>query len=330
MARILPLSGEDADAAIEQAALAIRSGSVVAFPTETVYGLGADALNAESVQKIYTAKGRPPTNPLIVHVLDRDAAKALSSRWPDFADALLGAFAPGPLSIVVPKASSVPDIVTAGMNSVAIRIPSHPVARALLEASGVPIAAPSANRANAVSPTTAQHVQKSLGGRIDLILDGGAAQAGLESTVVDLTVTPPRILRPGPVARSQIEAVIGSVDAPEEFDDSDLINSPGMLRKHYSPDAVLHIVSAADFPSALAARSSENIGCIVHSSHCEPPDYAEVIRLPADARQYGAQLYAALHAMDERGVAEILLEEPPHGDEWHAVHDRLRRAAHQM
>ncbi|MFW6201455.1 MAG: L-threonylcarbamoyladenylate synthase, partial [Gemmatimonadota bacterium] len=199
--RVLTVDPESPDpAAIDRAARALREGRLIAFPTETVYGLGADALDADAVRRIFEAKERPPRNPLIVHVADAAAARGLVERWPPAAGRLADAFWPGPLTLVLPKRPEVPDEVTAGLPTVAVRVPSHPVARALLLAAGVPVAAPSANPFTGVSPTTARHVQSGLADRIDLVLDAGPTPVGIESTVVDLSGPKPRLLRPGMIS----------------------------------------------------------------------------------------------------------------------------------
>ncbi len=199
--------------AIAEAAVLLRAGGLVAFPTETVYGLGAHALDPAAVRRIYKAKGRPAFNPLIVHVATAAEARELVLDWPARAQRLSTRFWPGPLTLVLPKVEAIPDEVTAGLPSVAVRVPSHPVALALLREARIPVAAPSANRSTEVSPTTADHVLRGLEGRVDLVLDGGATNVGIESTVVDLTGTTPRLLRPGMITLAQLEEVIGTVDA---------------------------------------------------------------------------------------------------------------------
>ena len=198
-------------AVIAEAAAILRRGGVVAFPTETVYGLGANAMDAAAVQSIFAAKGRPADNPVIVHVADTAAARRLAAHWPDIATLLAEKFWPGSLTLILPKRPEMPEVVTAGGSTVGIRVPAHPIALELLRVAEIPIAAPSANRSTQISPTTAAHVMQSLNGRIDLVLDGGPTTGGLESTVLDLTVDPPRILRPGLVTRQQLQAVIGNV-----------------------------------------------------------------------------------------------------------------------
>src|SRR5262249_11514941 len=220
-----------------QAAEILRRGGLVAFPPESVYGLGAHALDREAVERIFAAKGRPATNPLIVHAADESAARALARAWPDAAMRLAQRFWPGPLTLVVPKAEAVPDIVTAGGTTVALRVPVHPVALALLREAGIPLAAPSANRSTQVSPTRAEHVLRGLDGRIDVLLDAGPTPGGIESTVLDVTTSPPRLLRPGLVTPREIEAIIGPIEFAQSMkaEAGQPQRSPGISGKHYAP-----------------------------------------------------------------------------------------------
>jgi L-threonylcarbamoyladenylate synthase len=317
-------------AVIARAAAVLRAGGLVAFPTETVYGLGADALDAGAVARIFAAKGRPARNPLIVHVADTAAARALVSDWPAAADALARHFWPGPLTFVLPKRPDVPAIVTAGGPTVAVRVPAHPVALALLRAAGVPLAAPSANRSNYLSPTAAEHVKRSLGDRVDLILDGGPTTGGLESTVVDLTAQPPRLLRPGLVTPGAIEVVAGPLDrttpAPDENGPR---RSPGQLNKHYAPRTPLECITGDGRERVRSlVRDGQLVGWLTTDTDAAPSDPSVVrIQLPSDPAGYAAQLYAALHVLDENGLDVIVVDLPPATEAWMAVHDRLRRAA---
>ncbi len=331
MARVLPVHDLPRSAdAIALAAEMLRRRELVAFPTETVYGLGADALDEAAVRKIFAAKGRPANNPLIVHVLDAEQARGLTTAWPDAAEQLANAFWPGPLSLVLPKRALVPDLVTAGAPTVALRVPAHPVARALLHAAGLPIAAPSANRANAVSPTTAQHVSKELGPHVDLILDAGPTTGGLESTVLDLSGRRLRLLRPGLVTPEQIERIIGRIERQVEhatLGHGPLL-SPGNLPRHYAPRAPMELhgpAAAADRVEALAAEGL-GVGWLTFSP---APNLARaiVIAMPTDPIAYAARLYAALHELDDAGVERIMIELPPDDSAWLAIHDRLRRGA---
>jgi L-threonylcarbamoyladenylate synthase len=332
-AAILPVPPGDAGrAAIAKAAALLKQGEVVAFPTETVYGLGAHALDPAAVQRIYDAKGRPAWNPLIVHVADSSAAVRLVRRWPSEAEMLAVRYWPGPLTLVLPRDPVVPDIVTAGLDTVAIRVPAHPVTSALLQASGLPLAAPSANRSGEVSPTTAEHVARGLGDRIPLILDGGPTTVGIESTVLDLSGEKPVLLRPGMVSREELEALVGPVlDPPREAESTSARPSPGMLKRHYAPKAPLAVFEpgsdTAGHPLVAAAREAGlPIGAILYSAVTLPSVLVE--HLPADPNGYARGLYAALHRLDERGVGCILVERPPAEPGWDAIRDRLRRAAH--
>lgn len=301
---------------LEQAAALIRAGRLVAFPTETVYGLGANALDAGAVAKIFAAKGRPSTSPLIVHVDSIDMARSLAREWPEAAQALARQHWPGPLTLVLPKQPSVPDIVTASLATVGLRMPSHPLALALIRAAGVPIAAPSANRFTELSPTTAEHVRRSLGDAADMILDGGPTRVGIESTVLSLSGGRPVLLRPGMISHEEIERLIGPIELAGEVDGAH--PSPGMHRRHYSPRTRLSLVE----PGAPLPPGS---GAWLWLSAEAPATRA--IRMPADPAQYGARLYRLLHDLDREGLDWIAVERPPATPEWAAVVDRLSRAA---
>ena len=328
--RIVPIDPSHPDAAtIEEAARTLRAGRLVAFPTETVYGLGANALDPAAVQRIYVAKGRPQFNPLIVHVasVERvlDVAREIDAR----AHRLAAAFWPGPLTLVLPKRDEVPISVTAGLPSVAVRVPSHAVARALLGAAGIPVAAPSANRSTQLSPTTAAHVAKSLGDRVDLILDGGATTVGIESTVVDLTSERTTLLRPGVISVADLERVVGTIArATHTVADGAARPSPGLMEKHYSPRAPLHLVDRHELSAAVEAQHGRGrrIGMVVIFE--SPVDYAyRVERLPADPSGYAARIYGTLHQLDDGGCDVIIVERVPNSAEWLGVRDRLERAA---
>jgi len=311
-------------AAIARAAETIRAGGLVAFPTETVYGLGADALDAAAVARIFAAKGRPSYNPLIVHVPTAQAARALVVRWPDAAARLAEACWPGPLTLVLPKQPGVPDAVTAGLDSVAVRVPAHPVALALLAAAERPIAAPSANRFTELSPTSAEHVIKALGDRVDVVLDGGPATVGIESTVVDLTGEWPVLLRPGMLSRERLAAVVGRVDLPaREPDGTEARRSPGMVERHYAPRATLVPYDPADGP--LAVPDDAIAGALLLGAP-PPAGVTHVLRLPTDPETYARGLYAALHRLDDLGCTAVAVERVPPGPEWDGVRDRLDRA----
>lgn len=298
---------------IRRAATLIREGKLVAFPTETVYGLGANALDAGAVEKIFRVKGRPSTSPLIVHVASQQAARGLAAAWPEAAQKLARKFWPGPLTLVVPKRDCIPAIVTAGLPTVGLRVPANPVALALLAEADVPIAAPSANRFTELSPTTAEHVRQSLGAEVDLILDGGPADVGIESTVLSLAGPAPLLLRPGMISPLQIEGIIGEIRMAKAPADGPHL-SPGMHPKHYSPRTPL-----------LLNLPPTGRGAYLWLTHQAMA--AKTIRMPADPAQYAAALYQTLHALDDGGFDWIAVEPPPDSPEWTGINDRLRRAA---
>ncbi len=317
--------------AIARAAAELRAGGLVAFPTETVYGLGANALDAAAVARVFAAKGRPPTNPLIVHVPDAEGVTRVAAAWPEIAARLAARFWPGPLTLVLPKRAEVPDAVTAGGPTVAVRVPAHAVALALLRTADVPVAAPSANPSTGLSPTRAEHVLRGLGERVDLILDAGPTAGGIESTVLDLTRTPPRLLRPGLVGPAELEAVVGPLArgaAPAPPADIPAA-SPGMLPRHYAPRTPLFCdeATARERVEALS-RAGRRVGWIPFTSPVDLGLAGVVgVRLPADPAGYAARLYEALHELDDAGLDAIVVEMPPAGDEWLAIRDRLRRGA---
>ena len=302
-------------AGIAEAARLIKAGEVVAFPTETVYGLGADATNDAAVARIFAAKGRPSFNPLIVHVVDAAGAKQLVT-WNDFAEKLAGTFWPGALTVVLPRSETCPLslLVSAGLPSVAVRVPAHGIAQALLGVAGCPIAAPSANASGSMSPTTAAHVAASIGGAIPLILDGGACKVGLESTVLDLTGEGPILLRPGGIALEAIEAVLG-VSIPSALDDEEHPKSPGMLARHYAPRAPLRLdaTSTADDETLLGFGPNSSAGCL----NLSPTGNLE---------EAAANLFAMLHKLDETSERIAVMPIPDIGL-GRAINDRLRRAA---
>ena len=325
MTRLVSVHSVD-DPAICEAAAILATGGLVAFPTETVYGLGADGLNPEAVARIYAAKGRPATNPVILHVDGLASAQALTSRWPDEATALVERFWPGPLTLVLPASEQVPAIVRAGGPTVALRCPAHRIAQALIKAVGRPLAAPSANRSQHLSPTLAEHVASSLGEAVDLILDGGPTEAGLESTILDLSSARPRILRPGPVAPAELASLLGAVDLWEgAVKSGEAQAAPGMAERHYAPRARLELVTPGSGLAAGAGRSA-----YVAFGHLPVlPDSIRGILLPLDAEAVGARLFALLHELDDAGFERVVMERPPEGEAWMAVRDRLHRASAQ-
>jgi L-threonylcarbamoyladenylate synthase len=302
-------------AAIAEAARIIRAGGVVAFPTETVYGLGADATKGKAVARIFEAKGRPPFNPLIVHVVDLEAALGLAE-FDEQALALARHFWPGPLTLVLPLALNhryqISDLVTAGLQTVAIRIPAHHVARDLLAAAAVPIAAPSANKSGRVSPTKAEHVEADVGGEVDMILDGGSSDAGLESTIVALAPQP-TLLRPGAIAREDIEAVLNC--RLEDFRESK-VQSPGQLLSHYAPRAALRVNAVA----ALPGEALLGFGPFA-------PESALNLSPTGDLREAAANLFAYLRALDAQKPSRIAVMPIPEAGLGEAINDRLRRAS---
>jgi len=291
---------------IREAAERIRAGELVAFPTETVYGLGANALDAAAVAKIYELKGRPPTSPLIVHVASIEMAQALVTEWAPQADQLARKYWPGPLTLVLPRAAAIPDIVTAGLPTVGIRVPDHPLALALIREAGVPLAAPSANRFTGLSPTTAEHVREAFGDAVP-VLDGGHCRVGIESTVVSIASGKITLLRPGMISLEDVE----SASAPA----SDTAHpAPGMHERHYSPRTRLVLSNTPD------AR-----GAYLWIAH--PANTARSIQMPTTPEPYAAQLYSILHELDLEAWPVISVEPPPNTVEWAAVLDRLQRAS---
>jgi L-threonylcarbamoyladenylate synthase len=318
--------------AVGRAAELLRSGQLVALPTETVYGLAANAWNPDAVRRIYEVKARPPENPVIVHVAGMELARRCASNWPPLADKMATAFWPGPLTLVLPRSEEIPPIVTAGGGTVGVRWPSHPFIQAVIAACGFPLAAPSANPANQLSPTNAQHVWKSLGEKVPLIIDGGQSQVGIESAVLDLSGSPPRLLRPGMIHAESILAVIGGGDLDVGAGPSDALRSPGLLPKHYSPRAklvVLDWTDEADLEARLSGFnvSREKIHVVAHTRIPLREKFGRVAVIPQDAEAYARAIYAELHQCDEAGAELIVAEALPEGLEWRGIADRLRRAA---
>jgi len=318
---------------IRRAADILRAGGIVAFPTETVYGLGADARNPDAVQKIFAAKGRPATNPLIVHVADLESAKRCAAEWSDAAQTLAAVWWPGPLALVVPKKPEIVDAATAGRPTVALRVPDHPLALQLLREFDGPVAAPSANKSNHVSPTTAQHVREELGDTVDVILDGGPCAVGIESTVVDLTGDKPVILRPGGVPRRKVEAIVGPV---EVFDGSvaptDAAASPGQHATHYAPrtPAFRFETSQRGLIHPNAPDGTSNGMVIVGTMTDYIKKWGPIVAMPREPGLYAHHLYTVLRELDAMNLREIFIEVPPARPEWEAVRDRIRRATRPL
>jgi L-threonylcarbamoyladenylate synthase len=317
--------------AIDAAARSLRAGALVAFPTETVYGLGADASQPHAVARIFAAKRRPADHPLIVHLPPDTPLDAWASRVPAGAAALARAFWPGPLTLILPRAAHVADAVTGGQDSVGLRMPSHPVARALLTAfaacGGRGIAAPSANRFGHVSPTTARHVADDLGEAVGLILDGGACEVGIESTIVAFTSGEPVLLRPGTIAIADLARVLGRVP---RSGDSGGPRAPGTLASHYAPRTPALLVDATALRAELAQmlERDERVAVLARST-ARPDDFdGPWVQAPHDAPAYARALYASLRDLDDQGADAILIEDVPDTPEWTAVRDRLERATH--
>jgi len=316
---------------LDRAARALASGRLVAMPTETVYGLAANALDPDAVARIYAAKGRPAFNPLIVHVPDLARARALAVDWPPLADRLAAAFWPGPLTLVVRRSARIPAIVTGGHPSVGLRVPGSEIARLLLERAGLPLAAPSANRFMHVSPSRAEHVVASLGDAVELVLDDGPCAVGIESSVVDLTSDPPRLLRPGGVSLDQLRDVEGAFTAGAATHEAAHPPSPGLLARHYAPDAETELLAPADLRNLLdSLRNSADrrrLGLVLRTVDASLAPPATVTQqLPPDPAGYARNLYAALHAMEASGVERLVIEAPPDERAWSAIHDRLAHA----
>jgi L-threonylcarbamoyladenylate synthase len=319
--------------AVRRAAELLRTGEVVALPTETVYGLAANALDEKAVAKIFQIKGRPAHNPIIVHVASNEMAKHCVNCWPELAGSFSKSFWPGPLTLILPRAEQIPEIVTAGGATVGIRWPSHPFMQAVIRACGFPLAAPSANLSNQISPTNAEHVRAQLGGKISLIVDGGQSQVGIESTVLDLTVSPPRILRPGMIHAESLAAVGGEVTSDKwQVTGEKTLRSPGLLQKHYSPKAKLLVLKWNDdeeLKALLVTCHLSLVTCFI-IAHTQIPagfDAAKVSVIPHDAEAFARALYAELHRCDAGGAELIVVEAPPDLPAWSGIADRLRRAA---
>ena len=329
---------QNVDALIARAVQVLRQGGLVAFPTETVYGLGADATNASAVRGIFAAKGRPSTNPLIVHVTGAEMARRYACRWPKTAQKLADRFWPGPLTLVLPKSNAIAAEATAGLTSVGLRAPDHPLALKLLREFDGAIAAPSANRANRVSPTTAEHVRRELGDAVGLVIDGGPCKVGIESTVLDLTTAQPIILRPGGISQAQIEELVGPTEVHSGIEHGPS-KSPGRQAVHYAPAAEAWRFSA-DQIEKIERWCRENRGAAAtiviigeesgwRGTMSALPAHHLVV-MPADPGHYARRLYSMLHDADERGASAIFIQMPPDLPEWSAVRDRIMRATREL
>ncbi|WKJ90076.1 L-threonylcarbamoyladenylate synthase [Methylomonas montana] len=316
------------ESSIHHAVELLRQGQLVAFPTETVYGLGADASNPDAVAKIFAAKGRPADHPLIVHIAGAEQIDNWAEMVPEAALKLAKAFWPGPLTIILKKKASVPLAVTGGQHTVALRVPANPVALQLLQAFGGGIAAPSANRFGHISPTQADHVAEELGDSVACILDGGPCSVGVESTIIDLTDEQPAILRPGRITRSQLKAVL---QTEIRLSPQTKIRAPGMMAVHYAPHTMA-LLCATDTLIAMIDElcgKGKKIGILAFSqtiSKLPSCPYQHLILLPEQAEHYEAALYGALRELDNLQLESILIEQPPDSEAWAAVNDRLSKA----
>jgi L-threonylcarbamoyladenylate synthase len=350
MQRVLVVEPHAPDAgAIGEAVRVLRAGGLVGLPTETVYGLAARALDEKAIARVFAAKGRPEHHPLIAHVVDERQAAALAVSWPAPAAALARAYWPGPLTLVVDRGSHVPAAIAGGGDSIAVRAPSHPIARAVIAALGEPVAAPSANRYQGLSPTLAAHVVKELGHAVDLVLDAGACQAGIESTVVDVRRSPARVLRPGAVSLAALRMIVPGVEAVlERVPGAQPRVSPGMDARHYAPRARLLVADTWEDARRIAygmASEGARVGMMTREPQdtaCEPDTLALVgpgpqktnlgtVRMrtmPADPAAYARALYQTLHDLDDAGVDVIIVQGVPADEAWWAVADRLARAGH--
>lgn len=329
MSILLPINAEAPEPEIiARAAAAIRAGELVAMPTETVYGLAANALDPAAIARIYAAKGRPSHNPLIAHVADAVQAQQYAAEWPAMAQALAERFWPGPLTLVLRRKALVPDALTAGLDTFGVRVPDHPVALALIRAAGVPLAAPSANRFTEVSPVTAAQVITGLGDAVSLVLDAGRTRVGIESSVVDVSGGRAVLLRPGIIDRAALEAVVGPVGRPGAAAREDAPRpAPGMIARHYAPRAQVRLLAAAHLAEDAAELGEHRVGVLSRTVEL-PAAVAFGRRLPEDVAGYAAELYDALHAADAAGCSILLVEAVPEDAAWDAVRDRLSRAAH--
>jgi L-threonylcarbamoyladenylate synthase len=313
---------------IERAVAQLRAGEFVAFPTETVYGLGADAANAAAVAKIFAAKDRPADHPLIVHLPSAEHLSRWAREVPADAEKLAAAFWPGPLTLILKRQPYVPNAVTGGQDTVGLRVPNHPLALELLAAFDGGIAAPSANRFGRISPTTAVHVREELGDRVPLVLDGGACSVGIESAILDLSRGAPALLRPGAIGAADIARVLGRAPATAA-PQAEAPRVPGSLEAHYAPRTPLQLVSSDGLLFALrnALVAGEKVAVLAPTAQAISHDLVAWKQSPTDPAGFAHDLYASLRALDALGCVRILVQQPPAGEAWLAVNDRLRRAA---
>jgi L-threonylcarbamoyladenylate synthase len=319
----------DVSSVIDQAVEILRRGGIVAFPTETVYGLGADARNAQAVQRVFEVKGRPSTNPVIVHVASVDIARRYAAAWPLSATQLAESFWPGPLTLVLPKSEMIVPSVTAGRATVGLRAPDHPLTLDLLRQFDGPLIGPSANRSSHISPTTAQDVHEELGDAVDLIVDGGPCRVGIESMVLDLSTDQPTILRPGAISRRQLEAENGPVHMHNAVTDlSTPATSPGQHARHYAPITPTYRFEFGRFDLIKSwSESNPNRRAVVLHVSGGPELFQDAVTMPRSPDEYARQLYAAMRHADRQSPAAIWIEMPPDTPEWLAVRDRLMRAS---
>lgn len=306
MRTLLPTAGN-----IAEAGEALQAGKLVIIPTETVYGLAANALDADAVRKIFDAKGRPSDNPLIVHIAARHDVDSLVSQVPAYAEQLMDKLWPGPLTLVLPKLPHIPDVTTASLDTVAIRMPAHGIALRVIQAAKVPLAAPSANRFMSLSPTRPDHIDPLLAEHVEILMDGGPCDVGLESTVVDCTGPKPRVLRPGRISRADLENILG--EALSDSNEPEVKRSPGMYRRHYAPRTQTVL--------SESLRSDE-AGLVLN----QVPQNPNQISMPADPTAYATALYDSLHVLDARDLEKIVIQTPPNSPEWEAIWDRIRKA----
>ena len=309
---------------IVEAVALLRAGKLVAFPTETVYGLGADAASEVAMARLYAVKGRPAAHPVIVHFASAETAFAWAREVPREARVLAERFWPGPLTLILKRSPRAKDFVTGGQDSVGLRVPSHPVARALLALFGEGVAAPSANRFGHVSPTTAAHVRHDFGNEVDCVLEGGASEVGIESTIVDLSGDAPVLLRPGHIGKAQLEQVL---KCEVKTKDAASPRHSGGLERHYAPRTPARLVPSYDLDKEIA-RLKDRVAVLAFSRPDERVDYW--LRMPREAGAYAQKLYGALRELDDAGCEEILIEAPPEAPAWLAVRDRLLRACHRV